>query len=106
MKITLRVSGGFTGPMGAVVREVNLDELPEPDRGRVHRLVEDARVLDRPARAMLASPRSQDLRYVLSVADDHRSNQIELHLDAVDAPMRELVDWIEDEVESVSAIKP
>src|SRR5690242_2206075 len=94
MKISLQSSGGFTGPAGAVTRTVDLDALPEEERRKAKTLVDAAHVFDRPARMKLASPRPWDFTHVLEVQDGARSHRIELHLDAVDAPLRALVKWM------------
>jgi hypothetical protein len=105
MKIILRVTGGVTGPVGAVARELDLDKLPAGPRAHADQLVAAARIFERPSQTLLASPRPQDFRYQLEASDGPRSHAITFHLDAVDQPLRHLVDWIEDEVEPVSAIQ-
>jgi hypothetical protein len=102
MKITLRVTGGVTGPIGAVVREVDLAALPAAERAQAEPLIAAARVFDRPVKQMVASPRPEDFRYQLDVTDGARAGQLAFQLGAVDAAMRALVDWIEDHVAPVS----
>jgi hypothetical protein len=97
LKLSLRSIGGFAGPAGAIARTVDLDALPEDRRRQAYQLVEAAHVFDCPAKIMLKSPQSWDFRHVLDVDDGARSHRIELHLDAADKPLRELVTWLEDE---------
>jgi hypothetical protein len=103
MKLTLRVTGGVTGPVGAVVREFDLAALPAAERAQAEPLIAAARVFDRPAKQMVASPKPQDFRYQLEVTDEARASQLTFQLAAVDPAMRALVDWIEDHVAPVSA---
>jgi hypothetical protein len=106
MKLTLRSTGGFTGPLGAVRREVDLDQLSDEQRQHAHQLVEAARVFDRPARQLATAPRPHDFTYQLTVADRDRSRELELQLAGTDAAMRALVDWIEDEIPPASDPQP
>jgi hypothetical protein len=94
MKLTLRSSGGFTGPAGAVARTVDLDKLPAEQRKEGQSLVDAAHLFDRPATSKLASPKPWDFNHVLDIDDGARKHRIELHLDAVDAPLRALVAWL------------
>ncbi len=104
MRLTLRATGGFTGPAGAVTREVDLDQLPPASRDHARALAADAHLFDRPPRMLRSPPRPQDFRYRLQATDGGRSHEIEFHLDAVDAPLRRLVKWMEDEVEPRGAV--
>jgi hypothetical protein len=104
MKITLRVTGGVTGPIGAVVRELDLGALSAAERAQAEPLITAARLFDRPAKQMVASPKPQDFRYQLDVSDGPRSSQLTFQLGAVDAAMRALVDWIEDNVAPTPAV--
>ena len=95
MKISLRSSGGFTGPAGATTRSLNLDELPDERRREGLALIEAANLFDRPPKSKLAAPRPWDFNQVLEVTDGDRVHRIEFHLDAVDDSLRALVDWID-----------
>jgi len=101
MKLSLRSWGGFTGPAGAVTRQVDLDELPEERRREARGLVAAAKVFEQPGKVLLTSPRSHDLNYVLEASDGPRSHRIQLHLDAANPPLRALVEWLEDAAEPV-----
>ena len=104
MKITLRVTGGVAGPVGAVVREFDLAALPAAERAQAEPRIAAARLFDRPAKQLVASPRPQDFRYQLDVTDEARASQLTFQLGAVDAAMRALVDWIEDHVAATPAV--
>jgi hypothetical protein len=106
MKLSLRTQGGITGPAGAVVREVDTDQLPEASRKEALRLLAEAKLFERPAKALLASPRPEDFRHQLHVADDDKRHQIDFQLRAVDEPMQKLIEWIEDEVPPKSDFHP
>ena len=104
MKITLRVTGGVTGPIGAVVREFDPAALSAAERAEAEPLIAAARLFDRPAKQMVASPKPQDFRYQLDASDGAQASQLTFQLGAVDAAMRALVDWIEDHVAPASAV--
>jgi hypothetical protein len=97
MKLSLRSWGGFTGPVGAVARTVDLDALPDDRRQEGRALVEAAHLFDRPARILMAAPHPWDFKYELVADDGAREQRIELHLDAADDSLRALVEWIEDQ---------
>jgi len=95
MKLSLRTWGGFTGPAGAVTRTVDMDALSEGPRRHALALIEAAHPFDRPDKLLLSAPRSWDFNHVLEVQDGARTKHLQLHLEAVDAPLRALVEWIE-----------
>jgi len=95
MKLSLRSTGGFTGPAGATTRIFDIETLPEEQRSQGRALVEAAHLSDRPAKTLLAAPHPWDFIYVLETRDGTRVHRIEFHLDAVDDSLRELVTWLE-----------
>jgi len=97
VKVTLRKIGGIAGQAGAIPHTIDLDALP-PGRGAHARsLIDAARLFERPPRMFLAKPQPWDFRYVLDAEDEGRVHHTELHLEAADAPLRELVEWLEDQ---------
>ena len=103
MKLTLSTTGGFAGPAGTVVRTVEVEALPPGEREHLRRLIEPAQLLTRAPQILLASPRSHDFRYRLAIEDGPRIAQIEFHLEALDPPLRALVEWLEAHVQPRSA---
>ena len=97
MKLTLRKIGGVTGPVGAVTRTVDLDTLPAARAARARALVDAARLSAQPAHVFLPHPRPWDFRFVLEAEDGGAVRRVELHLDAADAPLRALGEWLEDQ---------
>ena len=96
MKLTLRSSGGFTGPVGATTRTIDLDTQPERRRHEGTALADAAHVFERPAKTLLPAPRPWDFLYTLEVSDGARAHRIEFHLDAADDALRALVTWLEE----------
>jgi len=103
VKLTLRKIGGVTGAAGAVTHAVDLDVLPAARRAKALALVTAARLGSQPSRLFLPHPRPWDFRYTLDVEPgDQRSgmdagpHHLELHLDAADAHLRALVEWLEE----------
>ena len=104
MKLTLRKIGGVTGAAGAVTHTVDLDVLPAARRAKALALVAAARLGSQPNRLFLPHPRPWDFRYVLDVdpgdsqpGEGAGALHLELHLDAADAPLRALVEWLEQQ---------
>jgi hypothetical protein len=95
VKLSIRSIGGFAGPVGAVTRTIDLDALPDEARRIANKLVAAAHLFDRPAAMLLKAPKSWDFRHLVTIEDGARSHSIELHLDAVDAPLRALVEWLD-----------
>ena len=97
MKLSLRSSGGFTGPAGAITHTVDLDALPDARKQRGQALVAAAHLAGRPAQIFLPHPHPWDFRYLLEIEDAGRTQRIEFHLDAVDDPLRALARWLESD---------
>jgi hypothetical protein len=97
LKLTLRSSGGFTGPAGAITHTVDLDALPGARKQPGQALVAAAHLAARPAQILLPHPHPWDFRYQLEIDDAGHTQRIEFHLDAVDASLRALVDWLEND---------
>lgn len=92
MRLSLRCSGGFTGPAGAETRTVDTARLPAAEAQRLQALVQQ---LDAPpAQSLLkARPQSWDFSYTLSI-DDGATRHMQFHLDAAPAALKELVDCL------------
>lgn len=97
MKLTLRKIGGVVGAVGAIPHAVDLDALPAGPRAHARSLVDAARIFERPPRIFLPRPQPWDFVYLLDAEDEGRFHHTELHLEAVDAPLRALVEWMEDQ---------
>lgn len=97
MKLTLRKIGGVAGPVGAIPHTVDLDALPAGRRAHARSLIDAARIFELPPRMFLPRPQPWDFRYVLDAEEEGRVHHTELHLGAVDAPLRALVEWLEDQ---------
>jgi len=104
VKLTLRKIGGVTGAAGAVTHTLDLDALPAAQRAKALARVAAARLGSQPGRLFLPHPRPWDFRYVLDVeaggphpGGETGAHHLELHLDAVDPPLRALVEWLEQQ---------
>ena len=97
MKLSLRSTGGFTGPVGAVTRSVDVAALPHEGRAHASALVDAARPFDLPTQLLLPSPHSWDFLYTLTIEDGGRSREVKLHLDAAPPTLRALVEWLEEQ---------
>jgi len=107
MRLSLRSSGGFTGPAGAETRTVDTAVLAPADAQRLQALVEQldqqmGHQLDHrlspgapPQSLLKARPQSWDFSYTLSI-DNGAQRTIAFHLDAAPAPLKALVDCLND----------
>jgi hypothetical protein len=93
MHLSLHCVGGFTGPAGAQVREVDPDRLPAAEGARLRALVGALDLAHLPATLMKARPQSWDFVYTLTVDDDVR-RQVRFHADAAPPALRELTDLL------------
>lgn len=91
MRLSLHCVGGFTGPVGAQTRNVDVDSLPAAEGARVRSLVQALDLAQLPATLLKARPQPWDFTYTLTV-DGH---QVRFHVDAAPAPLRELVEILE-----------
>jgi hypothetical protein len=97
VKLSLRKIGGVAGPVGVIPHTVDLDVLPDRRRAHVRSLIDAAHLFERPSRILLPRPQPWDFRYLLDADDEGHVQHIELHLAAADAPLRALVEWLEDQ---------
>jgi hypothetical protein len=97
MRLTLKIVGGFTGPAGPEIHDVNLHELAPAVAKRFRDLVQDAAVFSLPAELRKPAPASWDFLYELTVEDSGRTRTIRFHLDAAPAPLRALCEALRQE---------
>lgn len=97
MKLSLHRAGGFAGSVGARTFSLDPLALPEPRRSQLLALLRQARVFGQPAAQRLASPQPWDFLYSFKLEDGPQTQEIELHLAAVDSALRALVLFLEDE---------
>lgn len=96
MRLALHCVGGFTGPAGAQTRSVDVDALPPAERARLRALVAALDPEHLPPTLLKPRPQSWDFTYTLTVVDDGGgARQVRFHVDAAPAPLRELVEWLE-----------
>jgi hypothetical protein len=88
--LTLKIVGGFTGPAGPEIHDINLGEASPAVAKRFQDLVQDADVFSLPAELRKPAPTSWDFLYELTVAEPGRTRTIRFHLDAAPAPLRAL----------------
>jgi len=91
MKIQLKVTGGFTGPAGAQVMEVDTDHLAPAAAAQLHRDLEQL-----PAAAWgqsYASPKPQswDFMHRLTVTDHGKEKSVQFHLNHGPAALTQIV---------------
>jgi hypothetical protein len=91
MRISLRSTGGFTGPAGAQTRTVDLDTLPGAQAGRLRELV---RALDPalPATLTKARPQPWDFLHTLTISDGGCARELRFHSDAAPPALRQLAE--------------
>lgn len=94
MRLSLHCVGGFTGPAGAQTRSVDLDRLPAAEAKRLQTLLHALDLAQLPACLLKPRPQPWDFVYTLTV-DNGEPRQLRFHTDAVPAPLRELVDILQ-----------
>jgi hypothetical protein len=97
VKLSLRSVGGFTGPVGAVTRSVDVAALPHEQRVHASALLDAARPWNLPTEFLLGSPHSWDFLYTLTLEDGGRTQEVKLHLDAAPPALRAIVEWLEEQ---------
>ena len=96
LRITLRATGGFTGPAGSDERTLDTKSLSGTVAARLSRAIELARLEELPPVLKKLAPQPQDFLYTLVVEDGGASRAIEYHLDAAPEALRRLTSLIED----------
>lgn len=96
LRVTLRATGGFTGPAGADERTLNTKSLSGTVAARLNRAIELARLEELPPVLKKSAPQPEDFLYTLVVEDGSTSRAIEYHLDAAPEALRRLTSLIED----------
>ena len=96
LRITLRATGGFTGPAGADERTLDTESLSAEVAARLSRAIELAGLDQLPPVLKKAAPQSQDFLYTLVVEGGSAPRAIEYHLEAAPEALRRLTSLIED----------
>lgn len=80
MKIQLKVTGGFTGPAGAQVMEVDTDHLAPAASARLHRDLEQLPPGTWGQSYVSPKPQSWDFMHDLTVTDHGKEKSVQFHL--------------------------
>ena len=90
LRVTLKITGGFTGPAGPELHTVDVDRLPAADADRVRSLVNAAK-LSAPLQTMLkAQPQSSDFLHELTVEDESGTRTVRFHPETATPEVRAL----------------
>jgi len=93
-RLTLRCSGGFTGPAGAQTRSIDLAQLPSEQAQRLTQLLDASQFFSLPPQLHKAAPQSGDFLYDLQAEQDGRLHAVHYHLDAAPAVLRQLTEQL------------
>lgn len=97
MRLTLRCTGGFTGPAGAQTRTVDLAQLPPQRAAELQQLLRASDFFTLPATLAKAAPKSWDFQYDLEACETGRqAHCVRYHLDAAPAPLRRLTEKLNE----------
>jgi hypothetical protein len=96
MRLSLHTVGGFTGPVGAQTRTVELDRLPPAQAGRLRALVHSLDFTALPASITKARPQSWDFLHTLEVSGDGADRKVSFHSEAAPPALRELADALSE----------
>ncbi len=91
-RLSLRCTGGFTGPAGAQTRTVDLSLLPPHQAHELEHLLTASDFFTLPDKLLKQAPQSSDFLFDLKVDQGPQAHCIQYHLDAVPAPLKELTD--------------
>ncbi|HWQ31598.1 MAG TPA: protealysin inhibitor emfourin [Blastocatellia bacterium] len=92
MQIHFERTGGFAGI--TLKTDVDSEKLPAREARTLNRLIEEARLLDQPARASGAGDQPDQFQYEITVSDAGRTRTIQTSDAAVSDEMRELIAWL------------
>ncbi|MBV6323635.1 protealysin inhibitor emfourin [Duganella violaceipulchra] len=95
-RLSLRCTGGFTGPAGAQTRTVDLSLLPPHQAHELEHLLAASDFFALPDKLLKPAPRSSDFLYDLKVDQGPQAHCIRYHLDAVPPPLKELTDKLSE----------
>lgn len=98
MRLTLKCTGGFTGPAGAQTRTVDLAQLPQPQADELQKLLRASDFFALHPTLVKEAPKSWDFQYDLEVEDGGQSHCVRYHLDEAPAPLKALTQKLNDEV--------
>lgn len=93
-RLTLRCTGGFTGPAGAQTRSVDLAQLPAAQAQQLMRLLDASQFFSLPQQLRKAAPQSGDFLYDLQAEQDGCQHAVHYHLDAAPASLRQLTEQL------------
>ena len=80
MKIQLEVTGGFTGPAGKQVMQVDTDHLAPTAAARLHHDLEQLPTNTWGQSYVSPKPQSWDFLHHLTVTDDGKEKSVQFHL--------------------------
>jgi hypothetical protein len=92
LKIRLEITGGFTGPAGKQVVDIDLDQLPEQDALRLRRDIALVSPTIWGGTFLAAHPKSSDFRHLLRLTDDGPERSAVFHRGQAPAALLSLVD--------------
>ncbi|WP_199538380.1 MULTISPECIES: protealysin inhibitor emfourin [unclassified Duganella] len=95
-RLSLRCTGGFTGPAGAQTRTVDLSLLPPHQAHELEHLLTASDFFALPDQLLKPAPCSSDFLYDLKVDQGQQAHCIRYHLDAAPAPLKELTDKLSE----------
>jgi hypothetical protein len=95
MRIKFERTGGFANiPLRY---EVDTEQMPPAKAQELHRLVEEARAFDQPAKPAAPANMPDQFQYELTFEDDARSHTFQTSDLAASHHLQGLLDWLSDE---------
>ncbi|MYM66496.1 hypothetical protein GTP45_06550 [Pseudoduganella sp. FT55W] len=98
MRLTLKCTGGFTGPAGAQTRTVDLAQLPPEQAGQLEQLLRTSDFFALQPKLVKEAPKSWDFQYDLEVDDGQQTHCVHYHLDEAPPALQQLTEKLNDEV--------
>jgi len=98
MRLTLKCTGGFTGPAGAQTRTVDLAQLPPQQASELEQLLRASDFFALHPSLVKEAPKSWDFQYDLQVEDGGQSHSVRYHLDEAPPALKTLTEKLNDEV--------